>query len=408
MKTFTKRLLCIILALSVVFIAALTVFAANGNVSPAIDVIRRNKTLEKCGIIGQSIAFSKSEYQALTGEDLQYITITSLPQNGSLRLNGVSVANGQTVTFASLDYMTFTPSSSSKNAEFTFRCNGEAWENTDLKCRMTFFETRNMPPIISGGEVNTYKNAGCEISLDIFEPDGDGYTVKVDTYPVSGSLRIVNGSLWYIPKQDYTGKDTAVIRAVDKYGNSSRSAVFDIVVTNSKSGIFFEDMITSPFHTQAIALAENGIFTYKKCDGRYSFEPEKPITRLEFAIMLMMAKKVVPNTQNELPFVDAEMLTDVQKSYLSKAVSMGLTEGKAFRPNDKITRGEAALFAAKLCNLPQGNVQINDIMSLSVSKRSAVISCVSAGMFVAENNKFSPNKNLTREETVQILAKIIE
>ena len=62
--------------------------AGGGDISPALDVLRGELTMNKCGIAGDNIKFSEEDFQSLYGSTVNFITVTSLPDEseGSCRL----------------------------------------------------------------------------------------------------------------------------------------------------------------------------------------------------------------------------------------------------------------------------------------------------------------------------------
>ena len=347
-----KKLLAAFFACVIPVTAAFSSRASNGgDISPAIAVLKRATVLNKCALLGETVSFTKTDYETAIGADIRYLTVTSLPEKseGTLKVNGVDVISGQNVATGSLDAMTFVPADENvKEASFRFRACAEGWEGTDVTCRMTFTEKRNLPPSVIPEGVSVYKNASCEFTVRAFDPDGDDTEYVIDGYPVNGTLKTQGEKMVYTPKPGFTGEDSLILHAVDKYGGASGSASYEIKVTDA--GLAFEDMSDSPVHTQAIALAGKNAVDYTLKDGKYYFEPEKTVTRIDFTVMLISARGIrVDTPASALPFADTDGITAGKKAYLAKAFSLGIAENTGvFRPSDAITRAEAAEFAASI------------------------------------------------------------
>lgn len=215
-------------------------------------------------------------------------------------------------------------------------------------------------------------------------------------------------TLIYTPVNGFAGSDKMVIRAVDEYGNSSAAA--SITITVGKSEIVFSDMTSSSAHAAAIALAENDIVTYVYKDGEYLYNPNLKVSRIDFLVMLMSAADVnAEGFDTNLPFTDTSKLNNGKKQYLAKAVAMKVvdrTQGE-FKPNEYITKKDAAIWISKLLGLNGKAAVINDITDFDVESVACITASVDAGIFTAPNGIFSPDTQINREEAARILFKVI-
>ncbi len=325
--------------------------SANGDISPAIGVLRRATVMNKCALLGETVNFTRNDYESAVGVDIRYITVMTLPKesDGSLMLNGIKVISGQNVAAGSLDVMTFVPNGGGvKESDFIFRACADGWETTDITCRMVFSEKRNLPPSIVPEGISVFKNAACEFCVNGFDPDGDALEYVIDGYPVNGTLSVRGGKMTYTPRHNYTGEDSLALHAVDEYGGHSESVSLTIKVEDS--GLSFADMELSPLHTQAIALAARNAIDYTQKNGKYYFDPLGKVTRIDFTVMLLAARGVAADVPaSALPFADADKISAGRRAYLAKAVSLGVAESASyFRPAETVTCAEAAAFAEKL------------------------------------------------------------
>ena len=142
--------------------------AGGGDISPALDVLRGELTMNKCGIAGDNIKFSEEDFQSLYGSTVNFITVTSLPDEseGKLSLNGVQVIEGQTISAASLSYLEFIPASEEVGeCSFTFKSRASGWENTDVSCIISLSESENLPPVTSGTTLPRWKTCRYPVLL---------------------------------------------------------------------------------------------------------------------------------------------------------------------------------------------------------------------------------------------------
>lgn len=142
------------------------------------------------------------------------------------------------------------------------------------------------------------------------------------------------------------------------------------------------------------------------------FQPDRDITRAEFA-------RVINNIFKYQEKARIEQYKDVEsgKWYyedIQKAVAAGYMQGNngLMRPDDPITREEAAIIIVKACKLPIGGTSVakglkdyNNISSWAVEYVDAV---VKSGIMIGRSDGFKPKENITRAETAQIAYNIDE
>lgn len=112
----------------------------------------------------------------------------------------------------------------------------------------------------------------------------------------------------------------------------------------------FQDVSTSSWGYPYIeAAVERNIIIPEEYENR-QFNPEKPITRLEIAIMIMRGLETEKNSQDIIDstnFLDDWEIPKEAKSYIQKASERGIIkgyregEGFLFKPNNTATRAEA-------------------------------------------------------------------
>ena len=402
-----KKISSVLAAFLLIFALHPFSFAAGNDISPAIAVLREQTVMKKSALAGQPASFSKSEYENVIGAKIGYITVTSLPESGaSLTLNGVNVANGQTVASSSLEQLALSCANGSKTASFSFRAYSVGWESTDIECVVDFSEKANMPPVLNGSSIECLKNVMCDCVTDVFEPDGDDVTFVIDEYPVSGTLKSIGGRLLYTPSKDFCGSDTFVIRALDEYGNSSEKAEFDINVENTS--LVFADMLASTSHGDAIKLAESNVVSYIYRDGNYYFEPQKGVSRIDFLVMLMTGCGITPESGKVSGFTDTGTLTNAKKEYLAEAEKQGIVKkGDTFKPDDSVTRLDAAMWIASVVGKAENLSSLSDMTSLNSEEAACVSSVVQKGIFETQDNFFRPNDTLDKESAAHILFRVI-
>ena len=355
--------------------------AGGGDISPALYVLRGELTMNKCGIAGDNIKFSEEDFQSLYGSTVNFITVTSLPDEseGKLSLNGVQVIEGQTISAASLSYLEFIPASEEVGeCSFTFKSRASGWENTDVSCIISLSESENLPPVTSGTTLATVENVPVSGTLDVTDPDGDEWVISIEKYPENGMLEVrEDGSVLYTPLDGYTGTDGFVYRATDTRGNSSADATVTVEVGENESGIVFSDMEKDEYLSAALEMSEKEIMTYKLTAGEYTFEPDELVSRVDFVVMLMTALDMTADLErDDAVFADLDGISAGRRAYLAEAADLGIVpaQGTLFKPLDAITFDEAAEFAAGA--LKDSGIEAADIFSSgdeAVTKKDAAL-----------------------------------
>lgn len=343
----------IALFLSMVLLFPCTVFATEAPLSPSLELIRKGLKLNKCGISGTSITFSSEDFLQVTGGDFDYLTVTKLPplENGILKLAGIDVLKGQSISKQALDYLKFVPSSACGNElSFSFSVSNKEFKNQELECSLHYFGSLNFAPVVSSTVFETYEGLTLNASLPTYDPEGDSFTLTVESYPQNGTLKLnTDGSFVYSPKDGASGKDSFIYCATDEYGNRSVCGSATINICENKSGIYFADMKEKDSHMAAIKLAEAEVTTYTLIGDSFYFSPEENVTRADFTVMLLSAMgnetKAWAESLN-LPdcatFDDISHLSEGRQKFINAAAKTGIVETKeSFRPLEPITKAEA-------------------------------------------------------------------
>ena len=142
-----------------------------------------------------------------------------------------------------------------------------------------------------------------------------------------------------------------------------------------------------------------------------TFKPDYPVTRAEFSKMLNIAFGI-SNTQ-ATSFRDVPS-TAWYATEVKKAVAAGYINGyedNTFRPNNNITRQEAAVMIASVIPAAGTTPSLSGLIdnaSIADWARDAVVKVYAKGYMKGDtNNMFNPRKSLSRAEAATILSNII-
>ncbi|HEU4963845.1 MAG TPA: S-layer homology domain-containing protein [Bacilli bacterium] len=166
-------------------------------------------------------------------------------------------------------------------------------------------------------------------------------------------------------------------------------------------------------------LANKGILTGY---GDGSFRPNQTVTRAEIVTMLTRALGVSGyEAQTSKSFTDVEA-SDWYSQVIREAVGVGLVNGDpkgTFRPNDKITRQEAAVLFSNGLQLladrvgqvdaPQKSLPFTDAATLPKWAQGAVSEAYGHGLISGyANGTFLGERQITRAEVASMLTKLLE
>lgn len=377
---------------------------------PAFSILQKQLTLNKHSEKGETATFKKDDFKNLIGEELTYIKVSSLPEasDGTLIYKGASVTLGQTIPAESLEYLKFIPNGEVESASFSFSCDAKSFNGRDMNCEITFTNGKNLAPIVSDSVMKTVSDIGCEAKLDINEPNGDTFTVNVITYPRDGEIKIGNdGKVTYTPNTGFSGKDTLVYTVTDRFGEVSSRATLAITVEKNQSNIFFADMEGNANHLSAYRVCSQNVMVYRTEGGKYYFDPEAPVSKIEFLVMMMSAAGLDADIAAvaDSAVSDDSALSSGLKGYLSAASEQNLIKlnNGAFSPYSKITVADAAYMVSAALKLP-------DVGSESVEAGTqdralaSILAANKAGFF----ESLDPSHTLSKQETASVLCKIID
>jgi len=157
--------------------------------------------------------------------------------------------------------------------------------------------------------------------------------------------------------------------------------------------------------------------------GEDKFEPDKDITRAEFATIVVRALGLMSPGSGKDAFIDV-----VKKSWYYDAVSIaheyGITSGYEngnFGPDDKINREQALTMIARAIKITGSKVELADgeadklLTGFTDANRAAeyaktsLASCVKAGIISGRSGKLiAPKDNITRAEVTVIVQRLLQ
>lgn len=417
MKSRTKMI-----ALLCVTVLLFTVVPSAASLSPAIDIIRNKTTVIKTGTVNREVTFSPEDFEkGLHIKKCNRITILTLPpsEDGTLKLGGLDMLQGQTVSRNNISMMRFLPASSEVlETSFTFKLT-DSGDTLGNICRISLTDGINIAPIAKGDNVQTYRNISVFGTLPASDGDGDKLTYEILTAPKDGVLTVLDsarGKYQYTPIGDFTGKDKFSYCVRDEYGNVSESAVVKLKVDKPYKNIFFSDMRGHWAHVSAINMVKAGVMNLDiNAEGKPVFDPERQLTRSEFVVMAMtlFGEKYDIRALNYTEFSDDYAIKNEMKCFVSAAYDNGIIRGYTtesgvyFMPDEQITRAEAAVILTRLVNIPKTNEVIRTafadqgaVPSWAQSEMEALVSC---GILKGtDDGNLMPDSTITRAQAAEL------
>ncbi len=423
-----KRIISIILICALVTGNLLLCVHGDNNktneISYGIEVIKNKTQLKKSGVKGSAVEFDEADFTETFGvRTYSHIRIDKLPDvtAGVLKIGGVDVIEGQTLSKENLCYLKFIPQSAAiETARFTFS-DSRGIDSRCLECVISYTDNENSVPVSKNDEFYTYKNVSVFGQLDAHDEDYDKLTYVITKSPENGFITVKeDGNFVYRPVSTYTGKDKFEYVVYDEYGNKSETASVKLVVAKAYNDIYFTDMADHWAHADAITLLKNDIIDLTLSNKELPvFLPEKQVTRGEFLIMVMKAADLDRGLKDVdfTGYDDDDMIPYYMKKYVSAAQKTGIVrgmeteEGLVFSCDTPITRAEAAVILNRILDLPySGSIEVfADGKSIPTWAETAMGNLVSCGIMSGKGNGIlDPEGILTNAQCASLLNKMME
>lgn len=215
--------------------------------------------------------------------------------------------------------------------------------------------TEDEAPVALPDELETWRNLPNTGKLRATD-DGTGtLTFRLENRPRRGTVDLApDGSFTYTPKKNKVGEDSFTFTVTDEAGNVSAPATVRVTIRKPTDAQTFADLDRDE-QFEALWLRETGLFGGELISDRLSFGPDRSVSRGDFLAMVMDLEGIDPEIGLQVSgFADAEEAPAWMRPYLASALRRGLIDGEqsgeglVFRPNDPITKGEAAALTARV------------------------------------------------------------
>ena len=179
----------------------------------------------------------------------------------------------------------------------------------------------------------------------------------------------------------------------------------------SNGGAWFADTVGHWAQKDIEEMAEKGIVSGVTAD---TFEPERAVTRAEFATLI--AKALQLTSSSPAGFSDVEQ-GEWYYTYVNAAANTGIIAGSdgTFRPDDRITREEMAVILCKAYGFLEktasrgGIERFSDRDAISEWAYAFVDEATTAGLISGMTaDTFAPLENTTRAQAASVIKRLLE
>ena len=419
-----KRKLISSILIALTLLSSIGVFASGAAFGSGVAVVASETKIIKSGIFGQKIVFSDLDFkQGLAITDFDKIEIKKIPLSteGTLLLAGRKVKEGTVIKRKNIGALVFIPASKEiAECKFTFTTE-DFGEGCEVDFIIKYTDKVNYAPEIDDAKavsLNTQRDISVYGKMAATDKEGDIIEYIVVSYPKAGSLKVIDsysGEYFYTPPDKYTGTDSFSYVARDEWGNFSPLTKVKIEVGERMSEVVYVDMLSHPQYNAAVALTGMGIMDGKIIGEGSYFMPEETVTRAEFLTMALKCAGIKgDNSTSPSYFDDNDQIAPPLLPYVKAAARLGITRGEfkdgklLFRPNDKITKYEAALIISEIIEAsPEEPTSLSGLTSIPVWARDEVTMLYAMGIFSMEDATVNAKAPLTKASSAEYLYKML-
>ena len=297
--------------------------------------------------------FSREELDGRESLEGVFLTAVPAPEQAELLLGGRVLRAGDAVSRADLARIRVEARSGGEAAvRFLPFEDGRLGEDAVRTFHLERAEDE--APVALAGELETWRNLPNKGQLKATD-DGDGpLRFALEERPRRGDVELAeDGSFIYTPRKNKVGEDSFRFTVCDEAGNVSAPATVKVTIRKPTDAQTFADLDRDE-QFEALWLRETGLFGGETVSDRLSFGPAHSVARGEFLAMVMDLAGIDPEIGLQVSgFADGEEAAAWLRPYLASALRRGLIrgergpEGLVFRPNEPITRSEAAALCAR-------------------------------------------------------------
>ena len=272
--------------------------------------------------------------------ELLGITITALPDNGSLVLDGARISEFSQLTREELTVCALFQGKTPSALVFLL------FQTVPAVLPLLYlFMLRMNCPRRRRRKICfciPWSDIGIQ-TASLFDAETQTASVHITRSPQKGVVKTDGQSFTYQPFTGLAGEDQFSYVLMDAYGNLSAEATVSVTIQENKNNFSFADMIGRPETAAAITLHQNDILCGEKIGDDWYFHPDNTMTRGQFLICLLAAKNT-PLTEQAV--IQTNLSNDRElslwiKPYLQTAIQQKIITESTFSPDEPISFSEA-------------------------------------------------------------------
>ncbi len=389
-------------------------------VSYGLRVMAAKEEMIFAGLCGGEISFTAEDIcRAMNLSELNYVTVRKLPEpgEGTLFVGSVGAAEGQVISAGSLSLLSFAAADDTKPSEATMELsvNGSDYAVT---CRLYLLDRLNYTPTVALAptvslHVGTYKGLPTAGTVSAYDPEGDEMTYEIVRYASHGQVSLTDrhtGAYVYTPDAGFVGQDSFDYVVYDRYGNYSTSETVSITVTSRPASVSYADIDGEGDAAAILSISALGLMNGTRVGGQTYFKPAESISRLEFLVTAMQAAGITAETvasAGEPSVADVADIPAAMRPFVAYAMQKSYVGGKTvdgkvcFRPNDSISRAEAAVLLSNIIGYAVEDTvtAFADADFLPAWSEAALTSLRALGILVTPDGNAHAGDTMTRAAT---------
>jgi hypothetical protein len=160
-------------------------------------------------------------------------------------------------------------------------------------------------------------------------------------------------------------------------------------------------------------MSELGLMSGTQKGNLYCFEPDREMSRVDFLVTAMNAVGMTCAPVSNTGFADDGEIPDAMKGYVKTAYEKGYVSAVGskgelyFKPNEIISRGEAAVILSNLIGYANQKLPVSFTDTVPAFAEDAVVSLYSLGILQTPDGSVQASAAITRADVAMWLAKTI-
>lgn len=368
----------------------------------------------KTSLPGGAVTFTAEDFQSRSTGELAGSIVTDVPEAGRLTWSGQEVCPGKVISCASIGAMRYVSGELADSFSFRPIFAGSGAADEDVTVSLFVSDRRSAAPVARSAHYETYRDVPLTGRLTSYDPDGGACVYHLADGPEHGTVTLEGDRFLYTPGT--AGLDVFTVTADDGCGSVSAPATVTVSVKKRPAGgLIYDDMAGREHHYEALRLAEVGLMRGETVGASSFFDPDGTLTRAQFAALTVaLSRQPLPASVTVTGMGDNDAIPVWARAAVAAAVRCGIVSGEAmngnrvFRPNDTVTRGEAAVMLDRL--LQRGDDGREAVFTDDVPDwcAFAAVNACACGLMDTRDCRFDASAPLTRLEAAAALCRAMD